>query len=126
VQTPLMNALSHATNRLRWSSRSLTREVHIEATILELNATVLKVPKICENLRSWSHSHYRGEPSSLVEEAHPNFYTAHGIIKSLEQYEGPRLRAYSKRVRRLEARASKLNDNVYAQIAMSVEAGLAG
>jgi hypothetical protein len=124
VQTPLMNALSGDTIRLRWSSRSVTHAIHVDALLLGETAPVVNVPAVCQDLRSWSSSRYRRLPSGFPPDPKPGFYSADGIIVSLEHYEGPGLRGYSKRVRRLEVRAETLNNDAFGRIATPVDEAL--
>jgi hypothetical protein len=114
---PLVQAgvvFAERVERLRWSSRPLTRLVHVHAAEERAEARVAP-PHLCADLNAWKASDYRTVPQGTETFVRTYLAAREGpeasdeaILGKLTPYERPSMRVLARAVKHLEAQSAPL------------------
>lgn len=105
----IVQAFDAAVRPLRWSKPTITRDVDSYAASLH-QLSVLPLPDLCADLRTWAASGYSVIPPSTTQfDRHVEAIEGHPLpLALLAPYEGSAQRALAARVASLESRFEEL------------------
>ena len=110
LDLPAAHAYVRAVRSLRWSSASLTHEVHAYAAQVN-DLAALAVPKLCADVKSWAASGYQTLPARTVpfDDAFLAAWVAPGYLPAaLARFESSAQRSLTQRTAHLEGEVTEM------------------